>query len=178
MQSESNIHHNGTNNLVERLHQAISKGSVEDVRYWLELGANPETSTDQTENAIIHSMLVKRHDVFAMLVEQGVSLESTFYYEKECTPLMYAMEQMVPITFVKTLLNHGANIHVCNDTGSVIDNFLYYRSCASPRMWTSQDEVNVLKLLIKAGHPVREEHVRKSDGHLKQILMEALPTDP
>jgi hypothetical protein len=164
---------NPDTDLTRLLHLAISKGSEQAVRLYIEKGADPEQSTKDVETAILHSMMMKRYNVFLTLIELGVSLESTFFFEDDCTPLIYAMERTTPACFAKTLIINGADIDAVNYYGTVMDNFFEHGDVPWQE-WSKEDELEVLGLLIKGGHHVTPDYLRKAKDFQLLILLEAL----
>ena len=121
------------------------------MKVWISQAVDLEKTCEDHESALIHSMLICDFNMFQILVESGVSLETPFFFEPYCTPLMYAMERMTPACFAKTLIQNGANVHVQNEHGTVLDNLLYYKSNDD---WTDTEELEITNLLIQAGHPI------------------------
>ena len=164
---------NSDTDLTRLLHSAISEGSEQKVHLYIEKGADPEHSTENRETAILHSMMVNRYNVFLSLIELGVSLESTFFFENDCTPLIYAMERTTPACFAKTLILSGADINAFNHYGTVMNNLFEYGDVPWQE-WSKEDELEVLGLLIKAGHHVTPEYLRKAKDYQLPLLHEAL----
>lgn len=155
------------------LHSMISKGCEEMVMHLIEAGANPEESSQEMETAILHTMMVSRYNIFQTLIKLGVSLECTFFFDNDCTPLMYAMERQTPVCFAKTLIDAGANINAVNYQGTVLDNFFEY-GYAPWQEWTNQDELEILDGIIKAGHPITQDCIKKCKEHHLPLLKDAL----
>lgn len=103
---------------------------AEDVRTYLERGANINYVDRDGDTALLMAIYNENETLAIALIEAGASLEALPNTDDE-TPLHYAINYGAPISVVQSMIEHGANLDIEFDGESLKD---YVRNLDNPEL--------------------------------------------